>query len=253
MDDNGRGRAERAARPSGRSEPPMDHNGPFLRRAGRSVDRIAAELRDAILTGTYGYQERLPAERDLARHFGASRGTVRAALLRLESQNLLTRRIGSGTFANHPPQGDVDDIADSTSPLELIEVRMALEPEICRLAALHATLRDVARLESCLARLEAAQERNGFSRADESFHLSLAQCTRNPLMIRLYRLVGTLRGHEQWRRMKVKILTPATIAAYNRQHRAIFEAIESRDADAASRAVKAHLEKARRDLLGAES
>ena len=37
---------------------------------------IAAQLRRAILGGTYGFNERLPSERYLAEHFGASRGTI---------------------------------------------------------------------------------------------------------------------------------------------------------------------------------
>ena len=56
---------------------------------------IAAQLRRAILDGTYGYRERLPAERELAQHYSASRSTVREALRQLEEGNLVTRRIGS--------------------------------------------------------------------------------------------------------------------------------------------------------------
>src|SRR5690606_25394789 len=62
---------------------------------------IAAQLRRAILDGTYGFRERLPAERELASHFGASRSTVREALKQLEEGQLVTRRIGSGTFVNY--------------------------------------------------------------------------------------------------------------------------------------------------------
>ncbi len=41
---------------------------------------IAARLRQAILDGKYVDGERLPAERNLAQHFEASRSTVREAL-----------------------------------------------------------------------------------------------------------------------------------------------------------------------------
>ena len=67
---------------------------------------IAARLQQAILDGTYAYGARLPAERELASHFGASRSTVREALRRLEERRLLTRRIGSGTFVNYRPSPD---------------------------------------------------------------------------------------------------------------------------------------------------
>ena len=51
--------------------------------------------------------------------------------------------------------------------------------------------------------------------------------------------------------MRDKILTPEQIDLYNQQHRAIFEAISSRDMPAAEKASIAHLELARDDLLGA--
>jgi DNA-binding GntR family transcriptional regulator len=52
--------------------------------------------------------------------------------------------------------------------------------------------------------------------------------------------------------MKGKILTPENIDLYNAQHRELYGAIRRRDVDAAVRCIEAHLEKARRDLLGAK-
>ena len=51
--------------------------------------------------------------------------------------------------------------------------------------------------------------------------------------------------------MKDKILTNAQIAIYNKQHRAIFEAVAIRDINTAERVTIEHLELARNDLLGA--
>jgi len=213
---------------------------------------IAAQLRRAILEGTYGHRERLPAERDLATHFGASRSTVREALKQLEESQLVVRRIGSGTFVNHRPGDDHDDIAERTSPLELIEVRLAVEPHMARLAALHGSQRDLERLRDALKQVEACKrDAEAFSRADAHFHLTLAECSRNPLIVWLYRQINDVRTHSQWNRMKDKILSPERVAEYNRQHRSLFDSIWSRDADGAERQVAEHLDKARRDLLGA--
>ena len=96
-------------------------------------------------------------------------------------------------------------------------------------------------------------DRELFSRADEQFHLMLAECTRNPLMVWLYRQINDVRSHALWDGMKDKILTKARIAEYNRQHRELYESLYSRDADAATQMIAAHLEKARRDLLGVDS
>ena len=227
------------------------HQGELPERSMKSADIIAQRLRDAIFTGTYANGERLPAERDLAEHFGASRGTVREALKRLEDQQLLVRKIGSGTFVHHSGDESAIDIADKTSPLELIEVRISLEPAICRLAAVNATRRDLFDLEETMRKLEAAEDREAFSQADEAFHMALAECTHNPLLVWLYRQTNEVRAHDQWGLMKRKILSRDNITAYNAQHRQILEALRSRDVDQAVSSIKLHLEKARQDLLGA--
>jgi DNA-binding FadR family transcriptional regulator len=170
---------------------------------------IAAQLRRAILGGAYDYRERLPSERELADHFAASRSTVREALRQLEDMHLVSRRIGSGTFVTHNAEFGGPNIAEITSPLELIEVRFAFEPHIARLAAINATARELEQLAAALARLESCgADREIFSREDEAFHLALAECARNPLMVWLYRRINSVRGHKQWNAMKDMILTP---------------------------------------------
>ena len=213
---------------------------------------IAGQLRHAILEGGYGHGDKLPAERHLAGAFGASRTTVRLALDNLESEGLVSRRIGSGTFVNFPNPLDSTEVVESTSPLELIDVRLGVEPNMVRLAVLHATARDVARLEQAIGRLDGVSgDVEGFSRLDEEFHLGIAESTHNPLMLFLYRQINEVRTHAQWNAMKGKVLTPERIGEYNRQHRAMYEAIRSRDVDAAVAIVTNHLHYARRQLLGA--
>ena len=51
--------------------------------------------------------------------------------------------------------------------------------------------------------------------------------------------------------MKDKILTQSQIALYNKQHRAIFVALVSRDINSAEKETIAHLQLAKDDLLGA--
>lgn len=214
---------------------------------------IAAQLRRAILDGSYGYRERLPAERELAQHYGASRSTVREALRQLEESSLVVRRVGSGTFVNHRSNSEEDDVAERTSPIELIEVRLAIEPQMARLASLHATQRDLDRMAAALAEVETCnvRDREAFTRSDAAFHQALADCTRNPLMIGLYRQINTVRSHAQWARMRDKVLSPDRQRAYNDQHRALYEAIRARDTEIAVRIVREHLEIAHRDLVGA--
>jgi GntR family transcriptional regulator len=60
--------------------------------------RIATLLKDAIATGRHGPGDRLPTEGELVALHGVSRVTVRRALLSLEQQGLIVRRVGAGTF-----------------------------------------------------------------------------------------------------------------------------------------------------------
>ncbi len=217
-----------------------------------SSANIAVELRQAILMGDLVFGQKLPPERALAEQFGASRNTVREALRQLEENNLVARRVGSGTFVVYRDSNDRDDAADATSPLELIEVRFAVEPNMTRLAVQNAGARDLERLGEALSRVESVgNDPKKFSRADEAFHLCLAECSRNPLMVWLYRQVNEVRGNTLWFEAREKILTPERIAEYNREHRQLYEAIRRREMDNALKLINDHLNDAKTDLIGA--
>lgn len=55
-------------------------------------------LRQSIADGTYGEGTRLPSENELVKRLSASRPTIGRALAQLESEGLIQRRAGSGTF-----------------------------------------------------------------------------------------------------------------------------------------------------------
>ncbi len=64
--------------------------------AGPLHERIAADLRTAIVRGDHLPGTKLPTEAELANRYGAGRGTVRAALRAVEAEGLVTSRQGSG-------------------------------------------------------------------------------------------------------------------------------------------------------------
>lgn len=222
----------------------------------RGARSIARALQEAITSGTFGYREQLPTERQLAMNYGASRTTIRKALMWLEDQKLVERRAGSGTYASYEPETSSQDIAERTSPLELIEVRAAVEPQMARLAVLHATARDLEKVQALLKELEAAEQeldRARYSSADEQFHMAVATCTSNPLMVWMYREINVIRTHAQWAEMRQQILTRDNMRIYNAQHAAIVRAIQMRDAVGATEIMVQHMDKARDDLIGAHS
>ncbi|WP_282606368.1 FadR/GntR family transcriptional regulator [Pelagibius sp. Alg239-R121] len=221
---------------------------------GKGAGAITTRLRRAIETGVYAHGEQLPAERQLAIALGAARSTVRKALNQLEENGVVIRKVGSGTFVNYaePLQNSVEDITDLISPLQLIEARFSVEPYMTRLAAIHATHRDLNSMEAILERLESSSsDKNSFGHWDSEFHLLLARCSQNPLLVNLYQQINNVRSHAQWAAMKDTILTPEQIDSYNAQHRDLYEALCQRDVNKAVDHINRHLEKARQDLLGA--
>lgn len=73
---------------------------PELQAAQPLWRRIEAELKGAIANGDYPAGSRLPADRQIAQSFRASRMTARRALASLEQQGLIRIEHGNGTFVS---------------------------------------------------------------------------------------------------------------------------------------------------------
>jgi DNA-binding FadR family transcriptional regulator len=215
--------------------------------------KLAAQLREQILRGAFQDGQRLPSERRLAADRSVSRGTVREALRLLEQGDLLVRRPGSGSYVTYPaesPGAERDDVAEITSPLQLLEVRLALEPQMVCLASRNMTARDIAGLEEALRNMEGAEhDKEKFSHWDKVFHLRIAEGTRNPLMITMYGQINHVRTHDLWESIKGAILTPPRIRQYNDHHREVIDAIRRRDPESAVACMNTHLLLAQQDLV----
>ncbi len=70
--------------------------------AENRYQQVMRTLRERIEHGEYQVGDRLPSETELAAALGVSRPTLRQALARLESEGLLRRIKGSGTFVSQP-------------------------------------------------------------------------------------------------------------------------------------------------------
>lgn len=102
------------------------------------AEQVAQRIKDYILEEKLKSGDKLPTETALAREMGVARSTVREAIKRLESQNILTVRHGAGSFVTDQP-GLADDplgldfIEDKERlAFDLLEVRNIIEPAIAR-------------------------------------------------------------------------------------------------------------------------
>jgi len=69
-----------------------------VRPGKRLYEQVAAALHADIRKGRLGPGDRLPSERELVERFKVSIGTVRAALVQLKSEGLVTSHQGRGVF-----------------------------------------------------------------------------------------------------------------------------------------------------------
>ncbi|NML35103.1 FadR/GntR family transcriptional regulator [Paraburkholderia antibiotica] len=227
-----------------------------VRAAGAKA--LAAYLRDEIASGRLGDGVKLPAERQLSEQFGASRGAVRRVLQDLKDRGLITQAVGSGTFvrpgaakALPAPEIVIDEIAGTqTSPAELMEARLLIEPLMPKLIARNATSSDFARMMECIERSEAAQSVEEFERWDGELHRTFALATHNSFFLKVLELTNRVREQGEWGRLKRHSLTPERRKEYEAQHRAIVEALRDRDADQAGDVLTEHLRQIQRNLFG---
>jgi DNA-binding LacI/PurR family transcriptional regulator len=66
------------------------------------ANELASKLRKDINAEFYSLGEKMPPERELAKQFGLSRGTVRKAINILEAERLVVCQHGRGTFVSNP-------------------------------------------------------------------------------------------------------------------------------------------------------
>ncbi|AEC20822.1 GntR family transcriptional regulator [Pusillimonas sp. T7-7] len=224
-----------------------------LRSAGAQT--LATCLLTEIRSGRIPVGAKLPSERDLSERFNTSRGSVRRVLAALRDSGWITQAVGSGTFAARPAHEistDWDDaglFSDQTSPAELMEARLLIEPLMPALIVRHATRADFARMHECLVQGEQAQTIEDFELWDGELHQALAQATHNHFFLQVLALTNRVRQQGDWGRLKRNSLTPQRRTEYERQHRAIVAALEDRDAEQARNALTVHLTQIQRNLF----
>ncbi|MCD0502811.1 FadR/GntR family transcriptional regulator [Bordetella petrii] len=223
-----------------------------LRAAGAKA--LARFLIDSMSSGDLRPGMRLPPERALSARFGASRGSVRRVLADLRERGLIVQAVGSGTFvapgAHVLAPAGPSRPALHTSPAELMQARLLIEPLMPALIARNATAADFARMSVCLERSEAATSIEDFEHWDGELHQAFAIATHNSFFLQILELANRVREQGEWGRLKRNSLTAERRAQYEAQHRAIVAALKDRDAAQARTLLHAHLEQIQQNLFG---
>ncbi len=198
---------------------------------GQSVAEIAyARLRQQITSGGFPPNARLN-QGDLATTYGISRTSLREALHRLASENLVEFSRHRGFFVAGPlPLGEV---------LNRLEVRLLLEPGIARLAAERATPEDVKHLRASLrgeAKEGTPKDAHDLSR---EFHVGLARAAANDDLVRILDSLWTVEVGRQL--LAVRDMTPGWKAKDVKEHRAIADAVANGDGERAGALMQQHI------------
>lgn len=212
-------------------------------------DTALEALRRYLETEGLAHGDRLPTERDLARILGCSRETLRSALGILEAEGEVWRHVGQGTFRGSRPVGaPMRDtiLLEATSPLDLMDARRLLEPQVAAAAACRCSEADADFLRRKAEDGRRAQGRAACERADDAFHQSIAEVTRNPVLIGLLRHFSSTRcrsvWQREWDRTYRRVGVEEFTGTHSIQHQAIVDAIVAHDSDAARCAMARHLE-----------
>jgi len=219
--------------------------------SGKSlVEAAVDEIIQLILNNGMKSGDKLPNEYELAQYLGIGRSTLREATRRLVARNILQVRQGSGTFVsdkNGVPEDPLGLTFMGNNPklaIELLDIRLMLEPEIAQMAARNASPEQIKQMyDYCKKTEELAASGQNYSVADAQLHRFLAECSGNDVLRNLIPIITS----------SVNVVI-ATTNDENRkqsiqQHKQIVDAIARRDLMGARFDMILHLNTNRESIL----
>jgi DNA-binding GntR family transcriptional regulator len=196
--------------------------------------QIHDQLREMILSLDLTPGERL-TERWLESHFAGSRTPIRAALARLEGEELV-RRDGRNWIVAPIDLGEIAALAEYRAPLETTAVRLACD---------RASDADLAAIEEMLNACQSGVEREEWHRVGTDFHVEIARLSGNPFIVKAIEGVMTRLSRARW----LEVWTEPSREQAWAEHRRILGFIRGNKPDAAAREVAEHISDTRDRLL----
>jgi DNA-binding GntR family transcriptional regulator len=196
---------------------------------GPRADLVQEKIREAIHSGKFQPGERI-RETEVAQWLNVSRTPVREALRRLESEGIVT-------FASW--RGVVVAELDRQQIAELYAMRQILEGAAARLAAQHISATELdllKRLQSQATNKSLTLE--ALAKLNRKFHEVIYVSTHNRYLLQMLNSLRSALALLQGTTYSLKGRTETAAS----EHRAIVEAIEARNPDAAEAAARTHIE-----------
>lgn len=225
-----------------------------LQAAGRQslVDTVVDALRSQLTAGEWQVGSRIPTEHALAEQLQVGRNTVREAVRVLVHAGMLRSRQGEGTFVvSTTDPGDVMRGVQRAGIRDVLELRIALEAEAARLAALRHLPADLERMRAALDAQAELADVEGQPDADSlelyadhdiAFHKAVVEAAHNTALTATYGWFSS-----SVREALVNALGDRAMPKIvHGDHAAVLDAIAAGDPEAAQQAIRALLEKPKR-------
>jgi GntR family transcriptional repressor for pyruvate dehydrogenase complex len=224
-------------------------------RTGRLSEQVVAELEKMISDEFPGPGRLLPKEVELGERFGVSRIVIREAMKILEDRGLVEVRAGRGTCTLSPSPEKVKQSLlrlfndQPIPPLEemerMLELRGILEETVATLAAVRATPADLAEMEAGLTDMASAKSVDEVIRGDLRFHGAVAKGAHNHYFEMVIDPLTEVFIQQ------MKLTDPQNVGLG--LHRAVVEAIRTRNQVAARQAVRRLMKQTSDDMRRALS
>lgn len=202
--------------------------------------KIITEIKNALLKGEMKVGDFLPPESQMAEKFGVCRASVREGLKILEYLGVVDIKQGSRTKIIDQMHFDSDQKVLPTISQqnieEYFEVRLMIEPEVAKLAALKATEEDLQRIENTFCEIN-PEITESSTENSLKFHFSIIDSVHNELLKKIITHIVELQ-------IEFCKMTHDTITRREdtlKEHRLIYDAIKSRNAEYAYHMMKVHL------------
>nr|WP_299506228.1 FadR/GntR family transcriptional regulator [uncultured Rhizobium sp.] len=203
------------------------------------------KLRDLLRHGDVASDGKLPTERMLSETLGLSRRAIRRALEVLEAEGAIWRKQGSGTYVGQKPDewsDQLETIVAGTNFMEIMEVRLRIEPQLAQLAALRAKGSDIDIMRELAQKILASEDADAKELWDGALHRQIAQAAGNQLFLSIFDVINRVRQDDAWQSIRERARSSAnTMGISNAQHATIIDAIAARDPAKAGEAMRQHL------------
>ncbi|NTF33544.1 FadR family transcriptional regulator [Rhizobium skierniewicense] len=214
-------------------------------RAPENSNYALERLRELLRVTTMSPDGKLPTERLLSERFGLGRREIRRALEVLEAEGLIWRKQGAGTFLGQKPDSwseHAASLVSGTNFMEIMEVRLRIEPQLAQLAAMRAKDADIARMRELRDKIYERTDADWRELWDGSLHRLIAQTAGNQLFLSLFDVINRVRQDPVWQAVRERARKQdRTLKESRDQHTDIIEAIASRDPERAGEAMRNHL------------